>query len=213
MKKYWAEFIGTFFIIWFGCGSICLSHAHPEQMNSALVPVIFGVSVAAMIYTVGHISGAHFNPGVTIAFWISRNFSGKDVVAYIASQMFGALSAIIFLRIFFEKQFVAFCLTHSQLSLEGTGFIEFLISFILMFVIASVATDTRAEGEFAGLAIGMIVFLSAAVFGPLTGASMNPARSLAPAFIMQDYHQILIYMLAPISGTITGAFAYKKLKD
>lgn len=213
MKRYWSEFFGTFFIIFFGCGSMIVSKLHLIDLNPMLIPIIFGIAVAAMIYTVGHISGAHFNPAVTIAFWVSRNFPSKDVVPYILFQFWGALLASLLLRLLFSGQVDDFGVTDSHLAIFQISLIEFIISFALMFVISSVATDSRAEGEFAGLAIGMIVFLGSAVFGPLTGASMNPARTLAPAIVSGNFNHITIYLIAPIIGTVTGALIYKKLKE
>lgn len=213
MKKYWSEFLGTFFIIFFGCGSMVMSRLHPLDLNPMLIPIVFGIAVASMIYTVGHISGAHFNPAVTIAFWMSRNFPRKDVFPYIAFQFSGALFASMILRLLFLGQVDDFGVTDSVLGIFQIALIEFIISFALMFVISSVATDSRAEGEFAGLAIGMIVFLGSAVFGPLTGASMNPARSLAPAIVSGHFNHIGIYLSVPIVGTVAGAFAYKKIKE
>lgn len=213
MKKYFAEFMGTFFILFFGCGSMIVSQINAGGLNPMLIPAVFGVAVATMIYTVGHISGAHFNPAVTIAFWVSKNFPRADVVKYVLAQFLGALLAMAFLRLIFAGFVHDFGTTTSTLPAIQLSSIEFLISFALMFVISSVATDTRAEGEFAGLAIGMIVFLGSAVFGPMTGASMNPARSLAPAILSGNFEHIWIYIMAPVVGTVSGAMSYKKLKD
>ncbi len=207
LPQYIAEFIGTFFLVFFGCGSMVLAELNPAY-NGSFVPIIWGGAVSIMIYAVGHISGAHFNPAVTIAFWAVKRFPGKRVLGYILFQIAGGLLASLVLFIIWggEHQFGATSLSTSV----GAGFlVEFILSFALMFVIISVATDSRAVGELAGIAIGSTVALCAFVGGPLTKASMNPARSIAPAIASGEFGILWLYILAPILGAIVGALVYE----
>lgn len=206
-SQYLAEFFGTFFLIFFGCGSIILSELN-SSVNASFVPLVFGGAVSIMIYAVGHISGAHFNPAVTVAFAVVKRFSWKRVPGHIISQIFGAMSASFIHKIIWGT-------THSfgavalKIAFSNAFLIEVILSFCLMFVIISVATDARAVGELAGIAIGLTVSLCAFVGGPMTSASINPARFLGPAIISGNYPSFLLYILAPILGTILGAKSYE----
>ena len=204
-SKILAEFLGSFALLLFGCGSMML--ALPET------PLVFGVVVATMIYTVGHISGAHFNPAVTLAFAITRHFPAKQILPYWIAQCAGAIAAIFALSILipgaYETHFGA---TIPAVSLGVAFAWEMLLSFFLMFVIMAVATDTRAEGMMAGIAIGGIVALAASIGGAFTGASMNPARTLAPAIFVGNYEGLWIYFIAPFLGTTLGALTYQKIR-
>ena len=207
---YLAEFIGTFFLIFFGCGSVVLAEMGQENI-SLFIPVIFGGTVSIMIYALGHISGAHFNPAVTIAFAVARKFPKKRIPFYLLSQVGGAVVASLSLWVIFGSQH-SFGVTNLSTSLGSGLLLEFLLSFALMFVIISVATDTRAVGELAGLAIGTAVTLCAFVGGPLTGASMNPARSLGPALVAGQYNFLWVYLLVPVLGAGCGALVYESIR-
>ena len=178
---------------------------------SPSIPIIFGGAVSIMIYATGHISGAHLNPAVTLAFYWRGRFPKSKLLPYIAAQILGATlaSSAHWLIWGGEHHFGA-----TQLSVSiGTGFIvEFILSFVLMFVIMSVATDSRAVGELAGIAIGSTVALCAFVGGPLTNASMNPARSIGPAIFALDASVLWLYIAAPIMGAGLGAFCYDKIR-
>ncbi len=212
LPQYIAEFIGTFFLVFFGCGAIILSEVDSSAISGFAIPLVFGGTVSIMIYSVGHISGAHFNPAVTIAFWAIRRLPGVRVPGYLFAQFSGAILAGI------SHCFIWGKLSHSfgqTILTSGFGaglFIEFIISFSLMFVITSVATDSRAVGELAGIAIGTTVTVSAFVAGPLTGASMNPARSFAPALMNSNFENIWVYLLIPVLGASLGAFVYDKIR-
>ena len=209
-SQYIAELIGTFFLVFFGCGSMVLAETMTGY-NGSLVPFIWGGAVSIMIYAVGHLSGAHFNPAVTIAFWSTKRFPGKRVFGYIVAQIIGAILASAAHLILWGAEH-KFGGTHLSAGI-GAGFLmEFILSFVLMFVIISVATDSRAVGELAGIAIGSTVALCAFVGGPMTNASMNPARSLGPALISGDYTVIWLYIAAPILGTVAGAMAYEWIR-
>ncbi len=206
LPQYLAEFIGTFFMIFFGCGSMILAQTNPAY-NGSFIPVVWGGAVSIMIYAVGHISGAHFNPAVTMAFWSTGRFPLKRVPGYIASQIAGALTAS-FVHLFIWGSEHGFGSTRLSVFLSGGFLVEVILSFALMFVIMSVATDSRAVGELAGIAIGSTVALAAFVGGPLTNASMNPARSLGPAVLAGDFTNLWLYLLAPVIGTVLGAKVY-----
>lgn len=209
-SQYVAEFIGAFFLVFFGCGSMVLAEVYPGY-NGSLVPLVWGGAVSIMIYAVGHISGAHFNPAVTIAFWKVKRFPGKRVLGYIISQILGAILGAIVLGIIwgFDHKFGA---TQVSISTGGGFLVEFILSFVLMFVIISVATDSRAVGELAGIAIGSTVGLCAFVGGPVTNASMNPARSIGPAILSGDFKMLWLYILAPILGAALGAITYEWIR-
>lgn len=211
-EQYLSEFIGTFFLVFFGCGAIILSKLNPSAMPGFIIPVIFGLIVCAMIYAVGHISGAHFNPAVTISFWAIKKFPAYKIPGYIFSQIAGALVAGLFHYIIWGGVNHLFGATvfHGPITQAITS--EFLASFLLMFVITAVATDSRAQGELAGIAIGIAVALCAFLFGPLTGASMNPARSLGPAIWASYWEGLWIYFVAPVSGAIVAALIYDKIR-
>lgn len=205
-SQYVAEFIGAFFLVFFGCGSMILAQVDPSYQSS-FIPVIWGGVVSIMIYAVGHISGAHFNPTVTIAFWSIGKFPRYRVLGYIASQCLGCLlaSAVHAMIWGLGHDFGA---TQLSTSLASGVLVEFILSFVLMFVIVSVATDARAVGELAGIAIGSTIALCAFVGGPLTKASMNPARSLGPALLSGHYNNLWVYLIVPILGAFVGAKVY-----
>lgn len=204
-----SEFLGTFFMIFFGCGSMIASEK--GMFPAPFIPFIWGGVVSLMIYTLGHISGAHFNPAVSVSFWALKRMNVKKLLAYIFAQFFGALLAGA-IHYFIWGSEHSFGATHLNTSLSTAILIEFVISFALMFVITSVATDSRAVGELAGLAIGTSVFLSSFVVGPMTGASMNPARSLAPAIFSAHYGHLAIYLIVPILGAVAGALVYNFMR-
>jgi MIP family channel proteins len=201
-----AELIGTFALVFAGCGAIMV-----DEKTSALghvgVAITFGLVIMAMIYAVGHVSGAHFNPAVTFSFALARHFPRRQVPLYWAVQLAGALLAAAVLRGSLGN--IAQVGATYPSGSDGQAFLwEAVMSFFLMFVIMAVATDTRATGEAAAIAIGGTVGLDAMFGGPITGASMNPARSLGPGIVTGDLRAIWIYLLAPVAGAALGAVAY-----
>ena len=211
---YLAEFIGTFFMIFLGCGAIIQAQLDPAAFNADLIAIAFGGTVAAMIYATGHVSGAHFNPAVSIAFCITGKLKRQHLPGYILSQILAAFSASLLHSFLWPQQGHNFGITSTELTLLQAAIIEFLITFMLMFVIYSVATDEKAEGKFAGLAIGLTVTLLAWVFGPMTGASMNPARSIGPALMAGDFGFLWLYVIFPILGASSAALFYEtRLKN
>jgi MIP family channel proteins len=201
-----AEALGTFALVFAGCGAIVVD-AKTEALGHLGVAIAFGLVIMAMIYALGHVSGAHFNPAVTFAFALTRHFPWVRVIAYWAAQLVGALLAAALLRGSLGN------VAHVGATLpsggSGQAFLwELVLSFLLMFVIMAVATDTRAVGEAAAIAIGGTIALDALFGGPITGASMNPARSLGPALVAGDLHAIWVYLLAPVVGTSLAALTY-----
>lgn len=210
IPKLLAEFIGTFFLVFIACGSMILTELNIADL-STFIPVVFGATVAVMIYCVGHISGAHFNPAVTIAFSAIGKFDKKGILPYILAQTLGAIFASYVHSILygFDHTFGA---TLVKTTLLNMIILEFIFTFLLMFVITSVATDSRAVGELAGLAIGFSVMLAAFVGGPSTGASLNPARTIGPAIFNGNFSYLILYILVPIIAAISGALSYQKIK-
>lgn len=211
LSKAAAEAIGTFALVFLGCGSIMIAERFPGAMPPGAIPVVFGLVVAAMIYAVGHISGAHFNPAVTLGFAVARHFPWRDVVLYWIAQVFGACLAVSVLH-FTLPTGVSYGATTPHLPFMASFIWEAILTFFLMFIIIAVATDTRAVGVMAGVAIGAAVTLGAFVGGPLTGASMNPARSFAPALFEKDLSHMGLYFLAPCAGAVVAALIYERIR-
>lgn len=211
LQKLIAEVFGTYFVIFAGCASVVVNLSKGSVTFPGIC-VVWGLAVMVMVYTVGHISGAHFNPAVTIAFAVCRRFPWKQVPAYISAQVLGATLASGTLRLLFGGKHEHFPGTIPTGSNLQSLVLEFIISFYLMFVISGVATDSRAIGELAGLAVGATVLLNVLFAGPISGASMNPARSLGPAIVGNRYESIWVYIVGPICGTVLGAWAYNLIR-
>jgi MIP family channel proteins len=205
-----AELVGTFALVYAGCGAIMVD-AKTHALGHVGVAISFGLVIMVMIYAVGHVSGAHFNPAVTFAFSLSRHFPWPRAVGYWAAQILGALAAAAILRgSLGEVAHVGATLPSGS---QGQSFLwELVLSFFLMFVIVAVATDTRAVGEAAAIAIGGTVGLDAMLGGPISGASMNPARSLGPALVAGDLHALWVYIVAPLAGAALGALTYQLVR-
>lgn len=211
LSKALAEFIGTFALVFAGCGTVMVAERFPGSLSIGAVPVVFGLVVAAMIYAVGHISGAHFNPAVTAAFAVARHFPARQVAIYWIAQFAGAFTAIALLA-FLLPPGMSFGATLPMIAPIKAFLWEAVLTFFLMFVIIAVATDTRSEGTMAGAAIGATVMLCAFMGGPVTGASMNPARSLAPAVFQGQLDVFWIYLIGPMIGAVTAAILYEAIR-
>jgi MIP family channel proteins len=206
-----AEFVGTFALVFAGCGAIMVNAQTGGALGQVGIAITFGLVIAAMIYATGHVSGAHLNPAVTLAFALTRHFPWREVPVYWAAQCAGAIAAAGILRgSLGDIANVGATLPSGS---DGQAFLwELLLTFFLMFVITSVATDTRAVGEAAAIAIGGTVGLDAMFGGPITGASMNPARSLGPAIASGEFSSLWLYLLAPAVGAALGALTYQVLR-
>ena len=206
-----AEAIGTFALVFAGAGAVMVD-AKTHQLGHVGVALTFGLVIMAMIYAVGHVSGAHFNAAVTFAFALTRHFPWRRAVAYWAAQLTGALVAAGLLRASLGN--VAHVGATLPSGSQAQSFLwEVVMSAFLMFVILAVATDTRAVGEAAAVAIGGTIGLDAMFGGPISGASMNPIRSLAPALVSGDLHALWLYIAAPIVGASLGGLAYQFVRD
>lgn len=212
MKKYISEFIGTYGLVFCGTGAIIINDLHNGVISHVGIAMTFGLIVMAMIYAFGDISGAHINPAVTIAFWLAGRFQGKEVLPYIIAQFGGAFIASATLMFLFPD--------HSTLGSTipagsaGQSFVlELILSFFLMLVIINVSTGSKEIGILAGIAIGAMVLLEAMFAGPVSGASMNPARSLAPAVLSGQTDQLWIYLTAPILGAALAILNCKLVKS
>jgi aquaporin NIP len=202
-----AEAIGTFALVFAGAGAIMVD-AKTHALGHVGVAITFGLVIMVMIYAVGHVSGAHFNAAVTFAFAVTRHFPWSRAAAYWVAQLSGALVAAALLRGSLGN--IAHVGATLPAGSQAQSFLwEAVMSGFLMFVILAVATDTRAVGEAAAIAIGGTIALDAMFGGPISGASMNPMRSLGPALVSGDLHAIWLYILAPVVGTSIGGAAYE----
>jgi aquaporin NIP len=205
-----AEAVGTFALVFAGCGAIMVDQ-QTRQLGHVGVAITFGLVIMFGIYAVGHISGAHFNPGVTFAFALSRHFPWSRAVSYWGAQLLGALAAAALLRGSLGN--VADVGATLPSGSQGQAFLwELVLTFFLMFVIMAVATDSRAVGEAAAIAIGGTVGLDAMFGGPISGASMNPARSIGPALVSGNLHGLWLYIVAPVAGASAAALTYQFLR-
>lgn len=206
-----AEGIGTFFLVLIGPGAAMVDAYTGGVIGHPGVALAFAFVVLAMIYTIGHLSGAHINPAVTIAFWSARRFPGKEVLPYLSAQCAGAVLASLVLR-WIVGPVGNLGATIPAVAPAAAFLVEFLLSFVLMFVIMAVATDERVADGFAGLAVGVTVGFDAMMGGPLTGASMNPARSFGPALAGGIWIGHWIYWIAPITAMVAAAKVYDFLR-
>ena len=211
MKKYWAEFLGTFMMVFTGTGAIIINDLYGSVSHLG-IGLTFGLVVMAVIYSIGSISGAHINPAVSIAFWVSKRFETKEVLPYIGFQLLGAFLASLFLKVMFpEHKFLG-----STVPVDGwqqSFVLEFILTFILMFVILLLSKGSKEVGVMTGLVIGSVVALEAIFAGPVSGASMNPARSIAPAVVSGHLTHLWLYVVATTLGAIASVYAVKLIKD
>jgi aquaporin NIP len=200
-QKLLAEFLGTFALVFCGTGAIIINDQSGGTITHVGIGLVFGLTVMAMIYAFGDISRAHFNPAVTLAFCLSGRLPVQRVPPYIFSQLAGALLASATLKMLFVNHQTLGSTVPSRTTLQSFV-LEFITSFFLMLVIINVATGSKERGMFAGLAIGFTVLLEALFAGPVSGASMNPARSIAPALVSGHLDKLWIYIAAPIAGAV-----------
>ncbi|CAM0958550.1 unnamed protein product [Alopecurus aequalis] len=216
VRKLGAEFVGTFILIFFATAAPIVNQKYGGAISPFGNAACAGLAVMTVILSTGHISGAHLNPSLTIAFAALRHFPWIQVPAYVAVQVLGSICAGFTLKCMFHP-FLSGGVTvpDGTISTGQAFFTEFIITFNLVFVVTAVATDTRAVGELAGIAVGAAVTLNILVAGPMTGGSMNPVRTLGPAVATGNYRQLWIYLVAPTLGAVTGAAVYTvvKLKD
>jgi aquaporin Z len=212
MKKYVAEAIGTFALVFAGTGAIVINEVSGGTITHVGIALTFGLIVLAMIYSIGDISGAHLNPAVTLGFWAAGRLPGRAVGPYIVSQLTGALVASGSLRFLFPKN----RLLGATLP-AGTEFqslvLEFILTFLLMLTILNVSTGAKEKGITAGIAVGAVIGLEALFAGPICGASMNPARSLAPAIASAHLEHVWLYLIAPPLGAAAATLACRCIRE
>ncbi|KAF8029343.1 hypothetical protein BT93_E1897 [Corymbia citriodora subsp. variegata] len=208
IQKLIAEVVGTYFLIFNGCGSVAVNLDYDKVVTLLGILIVWGLAVMVLVYSVRHVSGARFNPAVAIAFATCKRFPWKQVPPCIVAQVFGSTMASRTLQLLFTGKLNHFVGTQPA-GLDVQAFVfEFIITFYLMFNISGVATDSRAIRELAGLVVGATVLLNVMFAGPVTGASMNPARSLGPAIAFGHYDKLWIYIVAPTVEAISGAWVY-----
>ena len=212
MKRYIAEILGTFAFVFCGTGAIIINQQSSGAITHVGIAITFGLIVMAMIYALGHISGAHLNPAVTIAFTLAKKFKAKQVTPYIISQLAGAFLASFVLNYLFPTNEFLGATIPSGTPLQSF-ILECILTFFLMLVIIHVATGSKEQGMFAGLAIGSTVLLEAMFAGPVSGASMNPARSLAPAIVSGHMEHLWVYLTATILGAALAIPIWKFLNQ
>jgi MIP family channel proteins len=212
VKKLGAELIGTFALVFAGTGAIVIDNASGGSVSHVGIALTFGLIVLAMIYTLGDISGAHLNPAVTLGFFAARRFKGIDVLPYVISQCLGALGASVMLRLLFPHDANLGATTPAGSSLQSFV-LELILTALLMFVILAVSTGAREKGITAGIVVGSVIGLEAMFAGPICGASMNPARSLAPALVSFHLQALWIYLLAPTLGALVGVLGCRCVRE
>ena len=212
MKKCVAEFIGTFALVFAGTGAIIINEVSGGLITQVGIALTFGLIVLAMIYTVGDISGAHLNPAVSLGFFAARRFPLRSLIPYVVSQCAGAFVATLILRVLFPES-ATLGATLPAGSAVQSFVLELILTAILMFVILNVSTGAAEKGITAGIAVGAVIGLEAMFAGPISGASMNPARSLAPAVISQHLSTLWIYLVAPIAGALLAVVGCRCVRE
>jgi MIP family channel proteins len=207
-----AEALAAFALVFAGCGAIVADARYDGALGAVGVALVFGLVIMVMVYATGHLSGAHINPAVTLAFTLTRHFPARDALAYVGAQLAGASAgALVLLAVWTDKP-ARLGATVPSVGVGSAFVYEVVLTALLMFVITAVATDTRAVGAAAAIAIGGTVGLDALFGGPVTGASMNPARSFAPALAAGEWHAFWVYVAGPVVGAALGALAYQAVR-
>lgn len=207
-----AEGLAAFALVFAGCGAIVADASYGGALGAVGVALVFGLIIMVMVYATGHLSGAHINPAVTVAFTLTRHFPSRDAVAYVAAQLAGAVLGALLLLAVWPDQPAGLGATVPSIGVGSALAYEVVLTAFLMFVIMAVATDTRAVGAAAAIAIGGTVGLDALFGGPVTGASMNPARSFGPALASGEWTDFWLYVAGPLLGAALGALAYQLVR-
>ena len=203
-----AEALGTFALVFVGCGAIVIDQERGGSLGETGIAAAFGLVIMAMIYATGHVSGAHLNPAVTAAFVATRRFLPGEAGVYVAAQVAGAVAAAFLLDALWAGEPANLGATVPSVGVGAAIGYEVVLTALLMFVIAGVATDARAVAGVAGIAIGGAVAMGSLVGGGATGASMNPARTLGPAIASGTWTDVWVYLIGPPLGALVGALAY-----
>jgi aquaporin NIP len=208
-RRCFAEAITTFALVFAGCGAIVLDSERGGSLGATGIAAAFGLVIMAMIYATGHLSGAHINPAVSVAFAATRHFPVREAAVYIPAQLAGAVGGALLLRLVWHGTPADLGATVPSVGAGSAVVYEAVMTGFLMFVIMAVATDTRAIGAAAAIAIGGSVALDSLFGGGATGASMNPARSFGPALVATQWQDFWVYLAGPLIGALAGAFAYQ----
>jgi aquaporin NIP len=211
-RRAFAEGIAAFALVFAGCGAIVADAEYDGALGVVGIALVFGLVIMVMVYATGHLSGAHINPAVTIAFTLTRHFPGREAAGYIGAQVAGALLAALALLAIWPSEPGGLGVTEPSVGVGSALVYEVVMTALLMFVIMAVATDTRAVGAAAAIAIGASIGLDALFGGVVTGASMNPARSLGPAVATGTFTDLWIYIVGPLAGAALGAVAYQSVR-
>jgi aquaporin NIP len=210
MKKYLSEYLGTFILLFVGTGSVIVNQHTNGALGLTGIATVWGFVIIALIYSFGDISGAHFNPAVSIAFAVDNRFTWKEVPAFLLAQLAGALSASFVLHYLFPDN-ETLAITQPSGTAAQSFILELLMTFILMLVILRVSTGAKEKGITAGIAIGGTVWMLVLFGGPICGTSLNPTRSLAPAIVSGHFNALWIYLTAPFAGTLSAVFVHRIL--
>jgi aquaporin Z len=211
-RKLVAEFFGTFTLVFAGTGAIVVNDVHGGAVTHVGIALTFGLVVLAMIYAVGDVSGAHLNPAVTLAFAAAGRHPPRAALPYVGSQVVGALAASVLLRALFPAHATLGATLPAGPALQSFTF-ELVLTLILMFVVLRVSTGAKEKGITAGIAVGAVIGLEAMFAGPVSGASMNPARSIAPAVVSGHVEHLWVYLLAPTVGALLGVVAHALVRE
>src|SRR5918911_5700 len=212
MRRLAAEVLGTFALVFAGTGAVVINDVSGGTVTHVGIALTFGLIVLAMIYALGDVSGAHLNPAVTLGFFAARRIEGRWVAPYIAGQCAGALLASLTLRLLFPTSATLGATLPAGGALQSFV-LEFILTLLLMFVILSVSTGGEEKGGLAGVAVGSVIALEALFAGPISGASMNPARSLAPALVSLRLDSLWVYLTAPALGACAGVLACRCVQE
>ena len=212
MRPLAAEVFGTFALVFAGTGAIVINDVSGGTVTHVGVALTFGLIVLAMIYAVGDVSGCHLNPAVTLGFFAARRFEGRRVAPYIVSQCLGAGLASLTLRVMFPTHPTLGATTPAGDAVQSFV-LEVILTLILMFVILSVSTGSKEKGVLAGVAVGAVIALEALFAGPISGASMNPARSLAPAVVSLRLDGLWVYLAAPVLGACASVLVCRCVQE
>ena len=209
LRRAAAEGLATFALVFAGCGAIVADSVYDGALGAVGIGLVFGLVIMVMVYATGHLSGAHINPGVTVAFTLTRHFPAREAAAYVAAQLAGAVAGALVLLAVWPDRPADLGAAVPSVGAGSALVYEIVLTAFLMFVIMAVATDTRAVGAAAAIAIGGTVGLDAIFGGPVTGASMNPARSFGPALASGQWTDFWIYIVGPLAGAAIGGLAYQ----